>query len=219
MRVLLLCDDRYHPGQVPTDGIAPLQDKFEFDIITDVENFDHMCLADYQVIMLSKSDHVSSTNLSPWKTDAMQQAFVDYVENGGGLVVVHSGTVAGDNVGALAHLIGCRFTFHPKDCPVIIQPVKPHPITEGVEAFCEMDEHYHIEILTDDIDVLIAAYADQQDNTPAAILTSGYVRKQGKGRVCVLTPGHYLSVWLNANFQRTLENALRWCAQGIPVSG
>jgi type 1 glutamine amidotransferase len=104
-----------------------------------------------------------------------------------------------------------------------VQPVKPHPVTEGVGLLCETDEHYRLELLTPDVDVLIASYSppqgeeskyqeDPYHNTPAAVCAAGYVRTQGKGRVCVLTPGHYPAVWHNPHFQRTLSNALRWCA-------
>jgi type 1 glutamine amidotransferase len=89
--------------------------------------------------------------------------------------------------------------------------------------FCETDEHYRIEIIEPDVDVLIASYSppqgeeskyqeDPYHNLPASICPAGLVRKQGKGRVCVLTPGHCPDVWINPHFQRTLSNALHWCA-------
>lgn len=31
-------------------------------------------------------------------------------------------------------------------------------------------------------------------------------------RVCVLTPGHNLEVWLHPGFQALLRHALNWCA-------
>jgi type 1 glutamine amidotransferase len=90
--------------------------------------------------------------------------------------------------------------------------------------FCETDEHYRIEIIAPDVDVLLASYSPPQGeeskykedpyfNTPATVCAAGYVRTQGKGRVCVLTPGHLLPVWLNAQFKKLLANALRWTAQ------
>jgi trehalose utilization protein len=89
--------------------------------------------------------------------------------------------------------------------------------------FREPDEHYRLEILSDDIDILMASYSppqgeeakratDPYNNTEAYIAPAGYVRAQGKGRVCVLTPGHLLRVWLNAEYQKALANALNWCA-------
>jgi len=224
MRVLMLCDDYYHPGQIPIDGIVPLKGKgFQFDLITDAKDFKVEMLKDYPVILLCKCDEVTAEDKNSWKTEEVQKAFIEYVENGGGLLAVHTATVAGKHTEALDRLIGCRFAYHPADCPVTVQPVKPHPITDGVEAFCEIDEHYRLEILADDIDILTASYSpaqgvaekygeDPYNNTPAWISPAGYVRKQKKGRVCVLTSGHHLAVWHNPNYQRTLENAINWCA-------
>jgi len=224
MRVLLICDDYWHPGRVPIDGVEPLKTQgFQFDVITDAKDFKPEMLASYPVVLLSKCDQASQQDDSSWKTDAVQQAFVDYVENGGGLIAVHTGTVAGKHTEKLDLLLGCRFIFHPNKCPVTVQPVKPHPVTEGVGMFCETDEHYRLKLLTDDADILIASYSppqgdadkyaeDPYHNTQAWICPSGYVRAQGKGRVCVLTPGHLLPVWLNPQFQQTLSNALHWCS-------
>ena len=225
MRVLLICDDYWHPGQVPADGSAPLaKQDFQFDIITNANDFSPSLLQKYPAVILTKCDEVSREDRQPWKTEAVQRAFIDYVEGGGGLAAVHSGIVGGKNTEALDKLIGCRFFGHPNACPVTVQPVKPHPVAEGVGMFCETDEHYRIEITADDADVFLASYSPPQGeenkyqedpyfNTPAAVCAAGYVRTQGKGRVCVLTPGHLLPVWLNAQFQKLLANSLRWVAR------
>ena len=264
MRVLLLCDDRFHPGDIPIRGVEPLKEKgITIDVIQNGQDFNPGRLKDYAVVIMSKCDHISMEDRTSWKTDAIQDSFVEYVENGGGLLVTHSGTVAGKHTGKLDRLIGCRFVSHPNQCPVTVLPsfsdnfdtmhvvhqsypknagfshildtmpevhqgyvknaVKPHPVMEGVEMFIETDEHYNIEILTNDIEIIAAAYAPPQGeeskyesepyfNTPGGIYPAAYVRTQGKGKVCVLTPGHNLEVWQNPNFQRLLENALRWCA-------
>jgi type 1 glutamine amidotransferase len=79
-----------------------------------------------------------------------------------------------------------------------------------------------LEILADDIDILAASFSDAQGdeskyksepyfNAPACITPSAYIRTQGKGRICVLTPGHVPEVWRNPQFARLLENALNWC--------
>jgi len=224
MRVLLICDDYWHPGQVPIEGVGPLKEQgFEFDIISDAGKFTPDLLSGYPVVLLAKSDQVSREDKSIWKTEAVQQAFIGYVENGGGLLVVHSGIVGCSENKGMDDLIGCRLAYHPHDCPVTVQPLKPHAVTEGVGMFCEVDEHYRLEVLAPDADILTASYSppqgkedcydeDPYNNTPAWICPAGYVRTQGKGRICVLTPGHLLPVWINPQFQRTLHNALRWCA-------
>jgi len=229
MRVLLICGDYWHPAHVPIDGVAPLRGQgFDFDIITDAKDFLPQQLSYYTAVLLSKCDQVSQLDETSWKTDTVQRAFVEYVENGGGLLAVHTGTVAGKHTERLDNLLGCRFVYHPNSGPVTVQPVKSHPVTRDVGLFCETDEHYRLELLTDDVDILAASYSppqgdpckyeeDPYHNTQAWICPSGYVRTQGNGRICVLTPGHFPPVWLNAHFQRMLKNALCWCGGRIRV--
>ncbi len=57
-------------------------------------------------------------------------------------------------------------------------------------------------------DVFLTA-TSQRGTQPA-----GWMRGMWKGRVCVLTPGHNLEVWLHPGFQTLLRNALSWCAPG-----
>jgi len=224
MRVLLICDDFYHPGQVPIEGTAQLKEHgFLFDVITDAKEFKTEMLEAYPVVILCKSDQASAQDKARWKTNDVQQAFISYVEKGGGLLAIHSATVAGEKTEKMDKLLGSRFTFHPLESPVTVKPITPHPITERVGMFCEVDELYRMKIISDDVDIIIASYSPPQGdpskyeeepvhNSDAWIDTSGYVRLQGKGRVCVLTPGHTLAVWQNPEFQKLLKNAIRWCA-------
>jgi len=223
-KILLLCDDQWHSGQVAIDGVAPLmKEGFKIDRINDAHNFSSLSLASYSVVLLSKSDEVSGESQKSWKNEKVQRLFVEYVEDGGGLLVVHSGVVAGEDTEILDKLIGCRFISHPEQTMVTVAPLKPHPVTCGVEKFQELDEHYRVEILQEDLEILFGAYSPAQgeeskyqtepySNSPEYLSLSGYVRTVGKGRVCVLTPGHNLKVWLNESFQKTLKNALHWCA-------
>ena len=163
MKVLLLCDEHYHPGQIVIDGVAPLKDKgFEFDVITNGADFKPEMLKNYPVVLLSKNDDCTAENPVSWKTDEIQQSFVDFVEQGGGLLGVHSAIVAGKNTAKIDKLLGSKFVFHPDFSPVTVQPIKPHPITAGVGMFCEIDEQYQLEFLVDDVDILAASYKAEQ---------------------------------------------------------
>lgn len=224
MKILLLCDDHYHPGNVPDEGLALLKPKgFDIDVIYDAGEFDPARLGDYAVVVMSKCDHKTLADNAAWKTPAVQDAFMAYVENGGGLLVTHSGTVAGEGTQQFDEFVGCKFHWHPADCPTTVDVIKPHPIGAGVKAFTEVDEHYHLTITAPEADIFLASYAAAQGdmakvesepyfNAVAAVCAAGYTLARGKGRVCVLTPGHTLAVWHNPQYQLTLENALRWCA-------
>ncbi|MCL2387582.1 MAG: ThuA domain-containing protein [Defluviitaleaceae bacterium] len=225
MRVLLFCGDHYHPAEAPINGMKLLETKgFKIDVISDATGFDASVLKNYNAIVMSKCDHISQANDASWKTTEIQEAFVKYVENGGGFLAVHSGIVSGEenDTSLLDKMIGCKFTWHPNNCTVTSTMLKPHPITEGVGTFSVIDEHYHLEILADDIEILATSYAEAQGdpekydsepyhNAPAHIEFCAYTRTQKKGRICVLTQGHDHGVWQNPEFQKLLENALRWC--------
>jgi len=225
IKVLLLCDDYWHPGNVPADGIKPLTSKgFTFDIIFNGDDIKADMFKNYKVIMLCKSNQKSQTDEEAWMTDEIQNAFIDFVEGGGGLLAVHNATVPSETSQVLSALMGCKFTFHPNNCSVLVSPLKPHPVTAGVNTFCEVDEHYRLEILSDDVEIIMASYShpqgekskfeeDPYHNTTEWLGAAGLTRTQGKGKVCVLTPGHLLPVWQNEEFQKLLENALNWCCK------
>ena len=224
MKILVLCDDHYHPGQTVKDGLAPLKEKgYRFDFVDDGLDVKPEMLKDYSVVILSKCDEATPDNRVSWETAELQQAFVDYIENGGGIITIHCGLVSGMDTQVLHGLIGAKFKTHPNNSLVTVEAVKNHPVTEGVSQFTELDEHYYIELLADDVDILMASYSPPQGevekyetepyfNYPAKIEPSCFVRTQGKGRSCVLASGHHLKVWHNPNFQRLLDNSLRWCA-------
>ena len=226
MRILVICDDFWHHDKVVVAGLEPLKGReFDFDVISDMTGFDPNVLSNYDVVLLAKGDHITQSNEESWQSETVQKAFVNYVENGGGLLVVHAGTIPSfkTDSSVLNNLIGCKFDFHPNNSPTTVQPLKPHPVVEGVNTFIETDEHYHIEILKEDADIFLASYSPAQGspekyesepyfNIKEWICTAGYTRTQGKGRICVLTPGHCVEVWLNPEYQKMLANALHWCS-------
>lgn len=90
---------------------------------------------------------------------------------------------------------------------MILKKTKEHPIMEGVaEEFVIRDEHYQMEILAGDADIFLTSCSKT-----GGIQTAGYTREMGRGRLCVLTPGHTLSVWQNREFQKIFLNAVKWC--------
>ena len=54
-----------------------------------------------------------------------------------------------------------------------------------------------------------------QTQSEHGIQPGGWTRSEGRGKVCVLSPGHNVEVWLHHSYQALLSNALHFCA---PVS-
>ena len=215
-RILVICDDVWHPAEVIEKGILSLaaeDDQFEFvkaakDILTSE------MIAEYPLIICCKSNNVTSGNPAPWfentVTEVMGGEFRSYVEQGGAFLAVHSGNVfmgEGDGIKEYTEFVGNRFLSHPLRCEVILKKEKEHPVMCGVEEeFSIRDEHYQMEILAEDADVFLTSHSET-----GGIQVAGYTREMGKGRLCVLTPGHTLSVWKNREFQKIFRNAMQWC--------
>ncbi|MBO4367623.1 MAG: ThuA domain-containing protein [Clostridia bacterium] len=132
-----------------------------------------------------------------------------YVEEGYGFLSLHAGNCyRKDNRPEMAEFIGISFKYHPPQCPDTVTANKPHSIVEGTGSFTVRDEHYIIDIVADDADIFLQSVSDTTAGTQAA----GYTRAIGKGRLCVLTPGHTLSALSNPEYLKIIANALRWCA-------
>lgn len=206
--VLVLCDDKWHPAATARTGLGALATPdFTFDWIENAHAWSAARMANYGIVILTKSNNVSATDHTHWMSDSVQQAFVDYVTQGGGLLAIHSGTAEYREATQLRRLLGGVFTHHPKQCPVTVAPIAGHELAAGSSAFTLKDEHYFMEIDDDGIDIFLTSGSEHGEQ-PA-----GWTRTQGAGRVCVLTPGHNVEIWLAPAYQRLITNALYWCAK------
>ena len=206
--ILVLCDDKWHPAATPRQGLGALTaPDFTFDWIENAHDWSATRMADYGVVVLTKSNNVSATDETPWMTPGVEAAFVTYVQNGGALLVIHSGTAGYRETTALRALLGGVFIQHPKQCPVTVTPLTDHPLTVGIMPFTRQDEHYFMEIDDDGIDIFLTSGSEH------GLQPAGWTRTQGAGRVCVLTPGHNVEIWLEPAYQTLITNALHWCAK------
>jgi uncharacterized protein len=207
MKTVVFCDDTYHPAATVRTGLAPLATDhgFNFDWVADATNWSPTALENYSVAVLSKSNVLSATDKTLWLHGGNETIFRDHVAGGGGLVVVHSGTASYKEIGSVRAVTGGTFIGHPPQCLVTLKPIPNHPLTTGLtDAFEVFDEHYLMELDDADADVFLTSHS-AHGTQPA-----GWARCEGRGRVCVLTPGHNPEVWLHPSFQQLLMNALRW---------
>lgn len=208
MKTLVLCNDYWHPAETIRTGLAPLSRYgFSFDWLDDAGDWSAEKMAAYPLVVLAKANDVSNTDQNDWMTPEVEQAFVDYVQQGHGLLAIHSGSAGYyRKVSVLQNLLGGLFVHHPRRCEVQIEPKPDHPLAAGSEPFAVNDEHYFMDIVDPQIDVFMTT------NSRHGILPGGWTRTEGQGRVCVLTPGHDADVWLHPSYQALLKNCLTWCA-------
>ena len=206
MRTLVFCDDSAHPASLTRDGLAALgQPGLQIDWVEDPAGWSTDSLNQYPLVIFSKANNRSRADHEPWASEETGQAFVDYVAGGSGLLVLHSGTALYDNTPSFCSLMGGKFTGHPPQCPVTVAPFIGHPLAAGSTSFTLMDEHYMMEMNDPDVDIFLHSESEH-GSQPA-----GWTRTEGRGRVCVLTPGHNPEVWRHPSFQALLRNSLDWC--------
>ncbi|HEX2101932.1 MAG TPA: ThuA domain-containing protein [Candidatus Synoicihabitans sp.] len=201
----VFCNDAWHPAdvirpglQAAATGIATLQ------WLEEPTAWVGTPLAPFELIVLAKGNTTGPNDLGPWLTDTVERELVGRVEAGAGLLVLHAGTAGYRDHAGLRGLTGGFFREHPPPCAVTVAPVSPHPITADVPSFIANDEHYAM-ALDDPATVVLLESHSAHGTQPA-----GWVRTAGRGRVCVLTPGHTAEVWQHASFQRLLRQAMLW---------
>lgn len=223
-KILVLCDDLWHPAEVIERGIRGLGDgAYSFDVVKSAKDIlTPKRLEQYDAVIIAKSNNVNAANTAPWfeerVTEVGPEEFRAYLERGGGIVFVHSGTCIGERflgdaderfkkpARGMQALHGCTMNGHPLRCNCDIYVTDPDsPLTEGVGAFTVHDEHYQISDLAGDAQVFL-----QWDSAPGGTQPAGWTRKIYGGRIVVLTPGHTLDVWENPEFRKLLVNAIEW---------
>ena len=210
MKTLVLCDDFWHPARTPREGLAALGEcGFTFDFLEDANVWSAEKMNGYPLVILTKSNNITAADPRPWVSEQIEQAFVDYVRAGNGLLVVHSGAAGYEQTPTLRRLMGGVFTHHPPQCEVTVSPVPgvASALTAGVTPFVIKDEHYHMAFEDPQANVFLHTTSEHGQQP------GGWTRTEGEGRVCMLTPGHNLEVWTTPAFQLLLTNSMRWCSK------
>jgi type 1 glutamine amidotransferase len=164
-------------------------------------------LPNFAAVVLAKANMISANDHRPWLTAGSEPAFRDYLRRGNGLLIVHGGTSRYGELPLMRAVMGGAFSSHPPECAVRLEPKASHRLARGVEIFTVRDEHYVMAFEGSEADVFLHSHSEH------GVQPAGWTRSVDGGRVCVLTPGHNLEVWLHPQFQTLLNNALRWIAK------
>ena len=209
MKILVICDDFYHHEEVIKPGLAFLQDEHDVTYATDMSKYSlaEKPLSGYDIVIVAKDMHISKSNQESWLNKEVEKQFEDFANNKGGIIFLHAGAVLCKHSQIIKNISGCSFADHPEQCPVDHCITAVHPIIADASDFTEKDEHYFIDFIAKDADIFLKSRSNH------GIQPAGYTRiHNGSGRVCVLTPGHNLSVFQNEQYKKIIKNAVNWCA-------
>lgn len=139
--------------------------------------------------------------------DTIAAGLVDFVERGGGLLVLHNGICWARHV-AVRPLLGGAFTGHPEQEVMRYGFVPRHPLGDGLEGFRLREEPYRYELEPGvEMDVFLH-YEQAGRRWPA-----GWALERGAGRVVNLQPGHAATAFENTGYAALVRRSARWCAQ------
>ena len=134
-------------------------------------------------------------------------AFISYVVNGGGLLVIHNG-ISLQRSQELGLMLGAKFTHHPDYTALSISISEPeHPIMQGIEDFVIEDEPYYFEPHPTLQTTILAEYPHD-----GAMRQAAWCHEFGLGRVVYLMPGHHLPSFSVEPFRQMIRQGALWAA-------
>lgn len=212
MKILVLCGDYWHPAEVIRRGLKFLEGDYELDFVEDAKDIlTNDFIRQYPIIINAKMDELSNGNQHAWFDEATEtkvKDLVDYVEEGHGFISLHAGnSYFWDKNREYCEFNGSAFVNHPTRCDITVCANGNHPIVDGIADFVIRDEHYEMDHIADDAQILLKSSSVTGGNQIA-----GYVRDIGRGRLCSLIPGHILSVFDSEEYREIIRRAIKWCA-------
>lgn len=133
-----------------------------------------------------------------------ESALINYINDGGSLIAIHSASAMFPESDAYINLIGGAFKAHGTGTFTTERIIPDHPAIQGVPAIESWDETYVHMKHNPDKEVLSVRVEDEHREPWT------WVRNQGDGRVFYTAWGHDDRTWGNENFKQLIEQGVRW---------
>ncbi len=180
----------------PWLAIALFKSGINLTYTTDLNDLNTENLSKYDgLVIYANHDTISASQ---------ENALKNFVENGKGLIPLHSAAGCFKNSEWYIKTIGGQFLSHGNGSFTAMIVNKSHPVTQGLSEFETSDETYVHQKINPDITVLM----ERVDGTKHEPYT--WVRNQGKGRVFYTAYGHNDITWKKSGFFDLVENGILW---------
>ena len=228
LRVLILSGRNNHDWQKTTPLLEDLFGKCErFGVVETTEAPGTLTAADlarYDVLVSNWTPYPDTARLWPPQTE---QAFLDFVRQGGGFVVIHAAACTFQEWPEFQQINGLTWkdghTGHTRyDTFQVSIEDQDHPIARGLTDFLITDELYQnmVQVAGHDLHTVWKAYADPKirgtgKDEPILVCT-----RYGQGRGVNFVLGHDVRAMQNLGFQTLLLRSAEWAATGevtLPV--
>jgi len=214
LQALMLSGQNNHDWHATTPRLRDILEgtgRFEVRVNEEPKGCGPETFAPYDVI-------ISNYNGPRWG-DRTEQALLDSVRGGKGLVIIHAANNAFGDWPEYDRLIGGGFrkgaghgAYH--SFKVVIRD-KEHPITQGMTDFQHVpDELYHRLTMQPDAHILATAFSAADKGGTGRDEPVVFVLKYGEGRVFHIVLGHDLRAMQGAGFVSLVQRGTEWAASG-----
>ena len=195
VKILFLGDAGHHKPVERFRQLQPAFDKRGIELVyTDkLDVLDAKTLAPYDGLMI----YANQTKITP----EQEQALLDYVAGGKGLIPLHCASYCFLNSPKYIDLVGAQFQKHGTGTFRTTLAEVKHPIIDGYKPFESWDETYQ-HTKHNENGRIVLEYRDKEPWT--------WVRTHGKGRIFYTAWGHDERTWSNPGFQALVERGTRW---------
>lgn len=149
-----------------------------------------------------------------------------FVENGGGLFVLHGANTMLNNSWDFSRLLGGSFDYHPPQQPIQVRIEDPtHPLVQAFpkEGFNHIDEPYFYKNAYFELDFKPLLYfnnAEIINQRKGQELTEGktyvaWIRAEGKGKVMYVSPSHNAQSFENPDLLQFYLDGMQYVAGDV----
>lgn len=160
------------------------------------------------------------------KAQELESNLRKFVEEGGGLFVLHGGNTTLNNSVDFSRLLGGSFDYHPPQQAFQVRLEDPnHPLVQAFpkEGFNHIDEPYFYKNAYEEMNFKPLLYfnnAEIKNQKKGQELTEGktyvaWIRTEGKGRVMYSSPSHNAQSFENAQLLRFFLDGLQYVAGDV----
>jgi type 1 glutamine amidotransferase len=228
LRVLILSGLNNHDWRSTTPCLKKTFEgckRFGVVDVTDAPGkLDAAAFAKYDVLVSNWTPYPDTQRQWPPETE---KAFLDFVNNGGGFVVLHAAACTFQVWPEFQQIIALtwkeQFSSHTaySTFQVKIEDAT-HPITQGMSGFYITDELYQnlVQVFPQDLHVVCKAFSAKDKNGTGKFEPVLVWTKVGKGRGVNLVLGHDAPALQNVGVRTLLLRSAEWAATGevtIPI--
>ncbi|MCJ7465098.1 MAG: ThuA domain-containing protein [Maribacter sp.] len=215
--------------------IAEKSKGFTVTTSTDIAQFEKDHLKNYDAIVLNNNCSIGDKRNLFWdvlKTDTsltdaqrwsrahqLETNLLQYVKNGGGLMVLHGGIVMQNNSEKFGEMLGGSFDYHPKQQKIKVKlAAADHPLVQAFQGkeFEHIDEPYFFNNAYFDYNFRPLLYMDadklvgKKEEVKDTVKYISWIKRYGQGRVFYCSPSHNAQSMENPQMLQFLLDGLQY---------